>query len=402
MRKDIELKSVRELAKMYDQINFPEYQRESTVWSLDAKQRLVDSISREFDIASLYFYIKDDYMIDCVDGRQRIGAIMSFIGLNQKDEHNKFKFRILNELYEDLETPYNQLEGLTYTQIEQKAQNENHEQARTFLEFFMNYKITIIKLSESQEHNEFNLQFARLNLGVIINSGEKLNAMVGDLRNVCFDDLGRHPFLKIINIPERRYAREQTVAQILGQVFSVEDNRQLFEKWEFARMRHFDLQKLFKVYTNLGSKERAWIEKVKNILSLLESAREDLSSMRSRALVVSLVMLAYAKNLTEESEAVRLGKFMKEFSRRLQWQIKKGLDVDSEYRYLVDFQKHVTQASVEKPAVTARAEVLEEEFTRWKKTGKLRGDEEYEKRTGLDASSACASDEGQKGDGRPR
>ena len=47
-------------------------------------------------------------------------------------------------------------------------------------------------------------------------------------------------------------------------------------------------------------------------------------------------------------------KFLEEFLGRLRWQVEKGLDVDPEYRYLIDFQRHVTQASVEKPAVDAR------------------------------------------------
>ena len=389
MEKCIELWSIRELAENYGRINFPEYQREPNVWSKDAKQRLIDSITRQFDIAPLYFYTKDNYMIDCVDGRQRIGAIMSFLGENDRDSHNGFEFRLLNELYEDKKNPYTQLLNLNYSTIRQRMKEEGNGLAGAFIRALMKYELTIVKLSDSQEHNEFNLQFARLNLGVIINSGEKLNAMVGDLRDACFDDLGKHPFLKVIRIPERRFAREQTAAQILAQVFNFETNRQLNRTVDYVRTRHFDLQKLFKQYTKMDEAERDWVNKVKDLLSLLKIAENKFSVIRSRALIVSTVLLAYVRNVNTENDARKLAEFIYEFALRLRWQVQKGLDVAQEYRYLVDFQKHVTQASVEKPAVAARANVLEEELIRWQKTGKLKGDVEFEKSNGEAAKVAC-------------
>ena len=71
------------------------------------------------------------------------------------------------------------------------------------------------------------------------------------------------------------------------------------------------------------------------------------------------------------------------------------MDVDPEYRYLIDFQKHVTQASVEKAAVAARARVLEEEFRRWVEGQRLKGDEEYEASKGEAASVAIERETGQ-------
>ena len=47
-------------------------------------------------------------------------------------------------------------------------------------------------------------------------------------------------------------------------------------------------------------------------------------------------------------------------------QVKKGLDYDREARHLLDFQKHVTQASVEPRAVEQRARMLRAEFEEWR------------------------------------
>ena len=378
--------TVKELRENYKRIHFPEYQREPNVWGHDAKQRLIDSMMRQFDIAPLYFYTNKNGIIDCVDGRQRIGAIMSFLGENENDPNNGFQFKILNELYKDEDNPFEDVDGLSFSRISQKAKKKKGRSATDFKKKLFNYQLTVVLLSDSQEYSEFNLQFARLNLGVIINSGEKLNAMVGDLRDICFGDggLGEHTFLKVVSIQERRFAREQTVAQILAQVFSLESNL------GYARTRHFDLQRLFKEYTEMSPEEYAWVEKIDDLLSLLQTASESFKVIKSRAFLVSIVLLAYLIGVDTEDEAMLLGKFTKKFLDRLRWQIRKGLDVDQEYRYLVDFNKHVTQASVEKPAVTVRVEVLEEEFNRWKDEGVLRGDKEFEEKSGESPNEACA------------
>ena len=47
------------LSKNTNNIEFPEFQREPTIWKLDKKQRLVDSIFRRFDISSIYLFKRD-------------------------------------------------------------------------------------------------------------------------------------------------------------------------------------------------------------------------------------------------------------------------------------------------------------------------------------------------------
>ena len=101
MEKTAESWTVTQLERCFGSISFPEYQREPNVWALDAKQRLVDSMVRRFDIASIYIYADEYGGMDCVDGRQRLGAIMSFLGKNPKDHDNGFRFKVLNEIYRD-------------------------------------------------------------------------------------------------------------------------------------------------------------------------------------------------------------------------------------------------------------------------------------------------------------
>ena len=378
MEKTIETWLVEDLKRLYPRIDFPEYQREPNLWSLTEKQRLIDSIIRRFDIAPLYLYKGDLGSMDCVDGRQRMGTIMSFLGSNDNDRDVNFQYRILNEIYEEESPFFEALEGKTYEEIYRLKEEDDDPIAQQFLDRLHKYKLNIVMLSDSDRAEEFNLQFTRLNLGAIINSGEKLNAMVGDLRNECFDELGKHPFLEETNIPTRRFAREQVAAQILAQIFSS------LESGTYARTRHIDLQRQFKLKNRLDDEQRETVERVSKLFDLLGPAFQGLNVLRNRAITVSSVLLAWKRGIETPAEAANLASFVDEFIHRLGWQLGKGLAVDQEYHYLTEFQRNVTQASAESSAVAARAQTLEEEFTRWLDTNKLRGDLEWEEREHLD------------------
>lgn len=385
MDKTTELWSVTDLANRFTTINFPEYQREPNVWSLDAKQRLIDSMLRQFDIASIYLYKDEDDSIDCIDGRQRINAIMSFLNKNPKDlEHNGFQFRVLNEIYADEDHTYAALDKMPLLDIEERAR-EGDNAAKGLTAAFANYRLTIVLLSGSRRPAEFNLQFTRLNLGTIINSGEKLHAMVGELRDICFNEIGQHPFFAKTRIPTRRYAKEQVAAQLLFQLLSLDSTG------DYTRTRHFDLQKAFKEYAKLTFAQKDVVSEARIVLDLLESAFAELGTLRNRAITVSTVLLAMELGISDETGAQQLATFIGGFVCRLQWQVKKGLDVDEEYRHLVDFQRHLTQASVEKPAVKERGQMLRKEFERWRDSGDYSGDYEFKNRTGADPSEECAS-----------
>ena len=373
MRKTISPWSVKALSEQFQQIEFPDYQREPNIWSLAEKRRLIDSMIREFDIASLYFYQHEDGVLDCVDGRQRIGAIMAFLGANPDDADNKFSLRLSNEFSDDEHPPQiADFDRKTFDEI-RKSGEKGDPHAKSFVEQLLDYQLSVVKLSGSRAPEEFNLQFTRLNLGTILNSGERLNAMVGDMRNECFnvDGLGKHTFLGATDIPIRRFAREQVAAQILAQVFA------LHETGEYRRTRHFDLQNFFKQHRSLGDEQRVLIKKVHDVLDLLDAPFHESRALRNRAMTVSTVLLAWTVQIGDQAQAERLKEFIEEFQFRLRWQIRLGLDMDHEYRHLVDFQRQVTQASSEKPAYTRRASRLEEDYALWSERGELTGDSEW-------------------------
>ena len=380
MKKDVKPWSIRNLRDRFPQIDFPEYQREPNLWSLVEKQRLIDSIVRRFDIASLYLYQHEDGTMDCVDGRQRIGTIMAFLGENPLDTYPGFRFIHLNEIYDDT-PPFHALDGKTYVEIRQLQLDSQDATAERFVDTLLDYPLTVVMLSESKVSEEFNLQFTRLNLGTIISSGEKLNAMVGDLRDVCFGKLGHHPFLEGTNIPTRRFAREQVAAQILAQLFSRTDSSQ------FTRTRHIDLQRMFKQNSILSETQHGIVVELSALMDLLAVPFASMNTLRNRAITVSAVLLAWESGVKSAAESSELATFVEEFVYRLRWQIRKGLQIDPGYHYLTEFQRNITQASAESSSVESRARMLEEELTHWRQFNTLTGDEDWNKRhPGLDPS----------------
>ena len=199
--------------------------------------------------------------------------------------------------------------------------------------------------------------------------------MVGDLRDRCFRELKDHVLLQSVRIRTRRFAREQLAAQIMAQVVAIETGGEDEIANRLVRMRYEDLQKLLKKYKSITEREERWITKLTTVMEQLSVAFSDLGVFRSQAMVLSVVMLAY--ELWDESwfEVTELGAFVEVWLVRLSEQLRKDLDYESQYRYLIEFQRHVTQASVEAAAVRGRAKALKREFVAWRDRGKvLRGD----------------------------
>jgi hypothetical protein len=370
--------TIEELIDLFPTISFPEYQREPDVWSEDQKQKLIDSVLRNFDISSIYLYeVADSGGLECIDGRQRLNAVMSFLGRNPSDGHDGFRIKFENEVADGVPNEFAPLNGLRFTDL------EAHEPlGPKALEAILTYPISFVYLAGAREPSEFNLQFLRLNLGTLINAGEKLHAMVGNMRNAIFLEggLGKHPFLESVNIPTRRYAREQTAAQIMLQVFAFD------ERSEFARARHFDLQKFLKQTAEIELPHPLMTEVIEALNVLNRSSEALGGSLKNRAMTITVVLRAWRMRLFEaEDDTVdSFVSFLLLFLGRLRWQAKNMRDyhASSTYGYLVEFQRHLTQASVEKPAVTARDRILEEQFEYWLGEGVLEGDRAYEEEKG--------------------
>ena len=373
MRREARQLVIDDLVRRYADIDFPDYQREPNIWSRDQKQRLIDSILRDFDIASVYFYEKPNGDLECIDGRQRLTTIMAFLNATLADDvDNGFPLRFHNEISATV-SEFDQLTGKTHAELQELAHSgeETAGLARLALDRLHSYSVTAIYLSDVTASEEFNLQFLRLNLGTLINAGEKLHAMVGRMRDLLFESprIGHHPFFEELGIPTRRYSKEQVAAQVMIQAFSYAREN------EFTRARHFDLQRFVKAYADIDPHERI-VDEVASTLDALTSVGLA-EILRNRAIAVSVVLVAWVRRMFENPELLAVyGEFVPAFLDRLRLQVErmKHLEVDDRYPYLVDFQRHVTQASVEKPALAARHAELTRQLDYWLDHHALVGD----------------------------
>lgn len=179
------------LMKMFKQLDFNvEYQRSPEVWKRPKKQRLIDSILRDFTIGMI-FLRKEGDRYEILDGQQRLRALFEFTGNFGKDK----MFSTLsktpgfgNKTYEDLKKDI------------VKWGDFNSFTVPTFLVEYMNDEDTASL-------------FLRLQEGMPLNMAEKLNAMRGEIRNLIFK-LSRHALLKKTNIDKKRFGHRLVCAQI--------------------------------------------------------------------------------------------------------------------------------------------------------------------------------------------
>jgi len=362
---------ISELVKNIGEIEFPEFQREPNVWKLDKKQRLIDSIFRDFDISSIYLHKKESGGYDCIDGQQRINAIMSYLGMNDADEEdNKFHSKIENEIYND-EGKFDEVDAVRFSTI-QKAEWGGK---------ILDYKLNIVEVTDVENDQELNLLFLRLQIASVLNAGEKLNAMTGDMRDTIFYDIGKHAFLSKIRIPQRRFAREQVAAQIVLNVFNKRDNN------AFHRSRYVDLQDFFKEYDKFTPKDKETVLSIKQRFEKIDQYfGNKLQHIENRAIAVSVYLFVSQLLDTEkETEIKQFIEFFELFLRTLKWQLPLGVQMHKAYYDLLKFQTNVTQAAGEKSAIERRHNFLGEYFYYYKETKKIKGDDEYFENTGKTA-----------------
>lgn len=361
------------LSKSTSTIEFPEFQRDPTVWKLDKKERLIDSIVRGLDISSIYFFKRDDGKFDCIDGQQRINAIWSYLGINKTDPDNMFHAKIENEVYNDEKQ---------FAEVHQKRfEHLGKEWQKKILE----YELNIIFITKTEDEDELSLQFIRLQLGAPLRAGEKLNAMMGDMRNFIFDK-ENDAFIKMdyfseTSIRKGRFGRQEVASQLLLNAFSKK------EDGEFHRSRYLDLQEFFKKKEKFANADKKIIEEVKRVLKVISKHfKENLKFINSKAIAISVFLfINELVQLKKEKDIDAFIEFFIKFLKTKEWQVTKGLDMNKAYREILSFQTSLTQAAGEKTAIQTRHDFWRDYFEYYQKHGAMiKGDKEFEKETGED------------------
>ena len=320
-----------ELYMKRNQIQFPVYQRHE-IWSEGKNSLLVDSIFRGIDIPKLYFQYRvnseGNKEWDCIDGHQRIKAIVGYFDDDFKWEGYKF-----NELSADKKIIYE------------------------------DYKLTIAEVTDIDEE-EVRLLFRRLQLGIPLNSGENLNAILSNMGEFV-KVMVECPFIVGINIPSRRFAKEQVCAQICN-------NSSFINKTDvFRNSKYEDLEVLYRVNKDFDLES----DSAKSIFGVLDLLDEIFgvrtAEITNRASAVSIYLMVEEMLLNGElhgkEEIVR--DFYLEFLSKLRDEVRLGIDATS--RFLLLYQSRIIQAADSRTAIAERHDRLKEAFQYYLGSGNI-------------------------------
>ncbi len=324
-----------------------DYQREK-IWSTRDQQLLLDSILKDIDIPKLYLASVEDnkqFDYECIDGKQRMLTLLSFFKPEQeKDTKATLTLPLFNREYS-----YQELRR-EYPKLAEKIEN---------------YKLDFVKydmssLEEGTRDNLIREIFKRLQLGIRLNSGERLKALQGTIRDFVFNELGNAaPFIRNTGLSDKRFSRQFTMAQICLNSFKRK------EIGEFSRARLQDLEDFFNDNASLAS-EDGNLNRIRSVLEAMDTAfGTSASNISSRAVAVSAYLFAEDLYLRERTDLVPQ---FATFYIKLLDEIKRNMEFIKRYKnaenteVMEEFQKHILQASVEPSAIRRRDRFLRRAF----------------------------------------
>jgi hypothetical protein len=316
-----------------------DYQREK-IWSRANQLDLMDSIVKNIDIPKLYLARiqgNENFDFECIDGKQRMATLLNFF--KPEPEETPLTVRIAGENY-------------TYKRL--------RKDLPPLAKKIEDFELTFVIYENINDEEFLRDIFRRLQLGVRLNTGELLKTYTGTIRDFVYKEMGSDaPFLKRTKLSEKRFSRQFTLAQISINSFSRN------KTGEFVRARLDDLTDFFKENYDLNPKDEN-LQRIRKVLELMDKHFGDKAeSISSRAVAVSTYL--FAEDLYLQKKASLISEFAKFFVALLD-EIKYNLDLLTKYEnpentvVLEDFQKYVSQASVEPYAIKRRHEFLERAF----------------------------------------
>ncbi len=341
MKRRVENWTIEKVSKARSRISFPEYQREPNLWSTEKRRLLIDSILRDIDIPKLYFNETRDKIIEVVDGTQRLWSIWEFID----DEYTYTSDR----------------KSWKFSELPDAQRNK-----------IRNYELQITIFDDAPDEYLREL-FVRLQLGLLLVTGEKLHAASGAMKDFVFGKLATHRFVRSLNVPARRYARQTLGAQVSINSFSRARTK------TFYRTRYEDLLFFFEEYARPQGKDLQFFrDQSKRILTVLDHLwgcfGEKTSGLSNRSYILSIYLLF--EELGDSLNSQRAEKIFVDFVfalwTRLRQEVRAG--IDRKNRELYAFETMLSSAPGERYQIERRHQRLIQYYEHFKETSKIVGD----------------------------
>jgi hypothetical protein len=332
---------VAELNKRRVSISFPEYQRQPNLWSDEKQELLIDSILKDIDIPKLYFNKTPANELEVVDGNQRLWSIWRFL-----DGEYKYGSNGKSSAFSELSEP------------EQNA--------------ILNYELQITIFDDAPDKYLRQL-FVRLQLGLLMVTGEKLHASTGEMKTFVFQKLSAHKLFQALNLPKRRFAKETLAAQMCINSFSRAKTE------SFYRTRYEDLDFFFREYESpQGRVLQFFREQCKKIIKVLDNLWEcfgdKAQKLGSRSYILSVYLLfeEIGDRLKSQKDRDTFVDFVLRLWTRVREEVSAGIDRTN--RELYAFETMLSSAPGERYQIERRHKKLIQYYEHFKKTGKIVGD----------------------------
>ena len=317
-----------------------DYQREK-IWSREDQEKLIDSIIKNIDIPKIYLARiegKENFDFECIDGKQRMATLLQFYKPETSTDR-PLTVSIAGERY-------------TYKQL--------RTELPTLADKIDEFQLTFVIYPQIDDDEFLREIFRRLQLGVRLNSGEMLKSHMGTIRDFVYKEMGKEtPFLRRTKLSEKRFSRQFTLAQISINSFSRN------KSGDFVRARYDDLEEFFKDEYNLD-KSDSNLNRIRAVLKNMEKCfGSKAESITSRAVAVSAYL--FCEELYVQKKPSQIEEFA-EFYVKLLGEIRDNLGLLSKFKkptnpgVLEEFQKYISQASVESYAIKRRHLFLEKAF----------------------------------------
>lgn len=344
MKRKVQDWPILRLHKERTRIVFPDYQREKQLWSREMKALLIDTIFEDIDIPKLYFNVNDKNEYEVVDGNQRLWAIWDYL-----DDQYGCYIDGKTQIFSDLSVAHK----------------------KTVQDYTL--QITVFEDAEEEYLRE---HFVRLQLGLQLVSGERLNALSGQMKDFVFKTLMKNRFIKSLGIPKRRYAKQTLCAQIGINSFSRE------KVGSFQRTRWEDLRDFFKEYEHpQGTDLTLFTERTRSIPEVLnqlfECFGERTGQLTNRSYILS-IYLFFEERLEQHGpldnkEQKTFVAFVFKLWQRLREEARAG--IDRKNRDLYSFQTSLSSAPGEPYQIEGRHSKLVQFYEYFlKHPGKIKGD----------------------------
>lgn len=320
MKMEIRSRAIDKVYKRRDRIEMPDFQREE-VWSDVKKRLLIDSILKGWHLPKFYFRKVDSNTFECIDGQQRLSAIFEFFD---------------NELMldDDLSQRYN---ATKYSQLNDDLSDR-----------FDDFEIEIEEIENATDEDLEEL-FKRLQLGTPLITAEKINAVMGQMRNFCHDIADKPFFHDKIALRDTRYSHFEIVV-----------------KWAFIEARGIQPQMRLPQLESLLRENRTFsrqsdtARKIIGAVDFLDRAFPDKCSvLRNRANTLSICMLAtrvFEQELISNEAAREFRRFVESFFSLLTQEVEKGVNaVDKE---LIRYQNAISADSGGGNSIRTRINIL--------------------------------------------